>query len=195
MIIALNTDFFVGGYFSFQHFKYFTTFSFCLHDFWWEFRKFLYKSKINFLWLFSRFSLYLKFSSVWTLYLHMFYFVLFLFLMWFSSSPAWSGTPTPSLHTPPYFFLVNLSFLEMCCVTSVVPLMLVHLLAETKTISVGGCAAQMHVFIILGLTECCLLAARAYDHFVAICYQLHCTLLMGPCAQFQMSNQTSDFQI
>nr|XP_008526935.1 PREDICTED: olfactory receptor 10A5-like [Equus przewalskii] len=93
---------------------------------------------------------------------------------------------TPSLHTPMYFFLVNLSFLEVCYITSVVPLMLVHLLAETKTISVGGCAAQMYVFIILGLTECCLLAARAYDHFVAICYQLHCTLLMGPCAQFQI---------
>ncbi|XP_001489071.5 olfactory receptor 10C1-like [Equus przewalskii] len=87
---------------------------------------------------------------------------------------------TPSLHTPMYFFLVNLSFLEVCYITSVVPLMLVHLLAETKTISVGGCAAQMYVFTILGLTECCLLAAMAYDRFVAICYPLHYTLRMGP---------------
>lgn len=87
---------------------------------------------------------------------------------------------TPSLHTPMYFFLVNLSFLEMCFITSVVPQMLVHLLVETKTISVGGCAAQMYVFTILGLTECCLLAAMAYDRFVAICYPLHYTLLMGP---------------
>ncbi|XP_004429517.2 PREDICTED: olfactory receptor 10C1-like [Ceratotherium simum simum] len=87
---------------------------------------------------------------------------------------------TPSLHTPMYFFLVNLSFLEMCYITSVVPQMLVHLLVETKTMSVGGCAAQMYVFSILGLTECCLLAAMAYDRFVAICYPLHYTLLMGP---------------
>uniref|UniRef100_H0Y138 Olfactory receptor n=1 Tax=Otolemur garnettii TaxID=30611 RepID=H0Y138_OTOGA len=87
---------------------------------------------------------------------------------------------TPSLHTPMYFFLVNLSFLEMCYITSVVPQMLVHLLVETKTISVGGCAAQMYTFAILGLTECCLLAAMAYDRFVAICRPLHYTHLMGP---------------
>ncbi|XP_004453495.1 olfactory receptor 10C1-like [Dasypus novemcinctus] len=87
---------------------------------------------------------------------------------------------TPSLHTPMYFFLVNLSFLEMCYTTSVVPQMLVHLLVENKTISMGGCAAQMYIFTILGLTECCLLAAMAYDRFVAICYPLHYTLLMGP---------------
>ncbi|XP_037369193.1 olfactory receptor 10C1 [Talpa occidentalis] len=87
---------------------------------------------------------------------------------------------TPSLHTPMYFFLVNLSFLEMCYITSVVPQMLVHLLVENKTISVGGCAVQMYIFTILGLTECCLLAAMAYDRFVAICYPLRYTLLMSP---------------
>ncbi|XP_042554981.1 olfactory receptor 10C1 [Dipodomys spectabilis] len=87
---------------------------------------------------------------------------------------------SPSLHSPMYFFLVNLSFLEMCYITSVVPQMLVHLLVEPKTISVRCCAAQMYVFTILGLTECCLLAAMAYDRFVAICYPLHYTLLMGP---------------
>ncbi|XP_069347335.1 olfactory receptor 10C1-like [Eulemur rufifrons] len=86
----------------------------------------------------------------------------------------------PSLHTPMYFFLVNLSFLEMCYITSVVPQMLVHLLVKTKTISVAGCAAQMYIFTILGLTECCLLAAMAYDRFVAICRPLHYTLLMSP---------------
>ncbi|EHB07573.1 Olfactory receptor 10C1 [Heterocephalus glaber] len=86
---------------------------------------------------------------------------------------------TPSLHTPMYFFLVNLSFLEMCYITSVMPQTLVHLLVGTKTISVGGCAAQMYVFTILGLTECCLLAAMAYDRFVAICYPLHYTSRMS----------------
>ncbi|XP_068952921.1 olfactory receptor 2D3-like, partial [Petaurus breviceps papuanus] len=87
---------------------------------------------------------------------------------------------SPTLHTPMYFFLANLSFLEMCYITSVVPQMLVHLLVEPKTISVACCAAQMYVFTILGLTECCLLAAMAYDRFVAICYPLRYTLLMSP---------------
>ncbi|XP_037703354.1 olfactory receptor 10A2-like [Choloepus didactylus] len=96
--------------------------------------------------------------------------LIIIFLIWVS----------PSLHTPMYFFLVNLSFLEMCYTTSVVPQMLVHLLVENKTISVGGCAAQMFLFTILGLTECWLLAAMAYDRFVAICHPLHYTLLMGP---------------
>ncbi|XP_012305959.2 olfactory receptor 10A2-like [Aotus nancymaae] len=94
---------------------------------------------------------------------------------------------TPALHTPMYFFLVNLSFLEMCYITSVVPQMLVHLLVETKTISVGGCATQMYIFAILGLTECCLLAAMAYDRFVAICYPLHYTLFMGPCVCLKLA--------
>ncbi|XP_006884054.1 PREDICTED: olfactory receptor 10C1-like [Elephantulus edwardii] len=87
---------------------------------------------------------------------------------------------TPSLHTPMYFFLVNLSFLEMCYISNVVPQMMAHLLVENKTISLAGCAAQMYLFTILGLTECCLLAAMAYDRFVAICYPLHYNLLMGP---------------
>ncbi|XP_027981250.1 LOW QUALITY PROTEIN: olfactory receptor 10C1-like [Eumetopias jubatus] len=94
---------------------------------------------------------------------------------------------TPSLHTPMYFSLVTLSFLEMCYITSMVPQMLVHLLVETKTVSVGRCAAQIYIFAILGLTECGLLAAMAYDRFVAICYPLHYTLLMGPCVCLKLA--------
>ncbi|XP_035585206.1 LOW QUALITY PROTEIN: olfactory receptor 10C1-like [Zalophus californianus] len=94
---------------------------------------------------------------------------------------------TPSLHTPMYFSLFNLSFLEMCYITSMVPQLLVHLLVETKTISVGRCAAQIYIFAILGLTECGLLAAMAYDRFVAICYPLHYTLLMGPCVCLKLA--------
>ncbi|XP_077024365.1 olfactory receptor 10A5-like [Tamandua tetradactyla] len=94
---------------------------------------------------------------------------------------------TPALHTPMYFFLMNLSFLEMCYTTSVVPQVLVHLLAENKTISIGGYAAQMYAFTLFGLTECCLLAAMAYDRFVAICYPLHYTLLMGPRVRLKLA--------
>ncbi|XP_074838791.1 olfactory receptor 10A4-like [Carettochelys insculpta] len=85
----------------------------------------------------------------------------------------------PSLQTPMYFFLVNLSFLETCFTTSVIPQLLVHLLVEEKTISIVGCAAQMYVFTIMGLTECCLLAAMAYDRYVAICHPLHYTTIMS----------------
>ncbi|XP_025044316.2 olfactory receptor 10A4-like [Pelodiscus sinensis] len=85
----------------------------------------------------------------------------------------------PSLHTPMYFFLVNLSVSEMCCTTCVTPQLLVHLLVEEKTISLAGCAAQLNVFNITGLAACCLLAAMAYDRYVAICHPLHYTTIMS----------------
>ncbi|XP_006132195.1 olfactory receptor 10A4-like [Pelodiscus sinensis] len=85
----------------------------------------------------------------------------------------------PSLHTPMYFLLVNLSVLEICCTTSVTPQLLVHLLVEEKTISFVGCAVQMFVFTTLGLTGSCLLAAMAYDRYVAICHPLHYTTIMS----------------
>ncbi|XP_074838683.1 olfactory receptor 10A4-like [Carettochelys insculpta] len=83
-----------------------------------------------------------------------------------------------SLHTPMYFFLVNLSTLDICFTSSVVPQLLVHLLVEEKTISIEGCAAQLYVFAIMGLTQCCLLAAMAYDRYVAICHPLRYTTIM-----------------
>ncbi|XP_074838670.1 olfactory receptor 10A4-like [Carettochelys insculpta] len=86
---------------------------------------------------------------------------------------------TPSLHTPMYFFLVNLSFVEICFTTSIVPQLLVHLLVEEKTISIAGCAAQMYFFNITGLLQSCILAAMAYDRYVAICHPLHYTTIMS----------------
>ncbi|XP_006036060.1 olfactory receptor 10A4-like [Alligator sinensis] len=85
----------------------------------------------------------------------------------------------PTLHTPMYFFLVNLSFLEICYTTSVVPQLLIHLLVKHKNITIAGCAAQMYAFTILGLTECFLLAAMAYDRFVAICHPFRYTTIMN----------------
>ncbi|XP_039353251.1 olfactory receptor 10A4-like [Mauremys reevesii] len=91
----------------------------------------------------------------------------------------------PSLHTPMYFFLVNLSILEICYTSSVVPQLLIHLLVDQKTITIAGCAAQMYVITIMGLTECCLLAVMAYDCYVAICHPLHYRTIMSgrACAQ------------
>ncbi|XP_044840709.1 olfactory receptor 10A4-like [Mauremys mutica] len=93
----------------------------------------------------------------------------------------------PSLHTPMYFFLVNLSILEICYTSSVVPQLLVHLLVDQKTITIVGCAAQMYVITIMGLTECCLLAVMAYDRYVAICHPLHYRTIMSGRACVQLA--------
>ncbi|XP_032639181.1 olfactory receptor 10A7-like [Chelonoidis abingdonii] len=78
----------------------------------------------------------------------------------------------PLLHTPMYFFLSNLSFLEICYTSVTTPKMLVNLLVELRTISYSGCIAQMCFFSLLGTAECLLLAAMAYDRFMAICHPL-----------------------
>ncbi|XP_074838259.1 olfactory receptor 10A4-like [Carettochelys insculpta] len=85
----------------------------------------------------------------------------------------------PSLHTPMYFFLVNLSFLDICFTSSVTPQLLVHLLVEEKTISMMGCAFQVFVFNTIGVTGSCLLAAMAYDRYVAICHPLRYTTILS----------------
>ncbi|XP_053149145.1 olfactory receptor 2D3-like [Hemicordylus capensis] len=83
------------------------------------------------------------------------------------------------LHTPMYFFLGNLSFIDVCYCTTSVPQMLVHCFQEPATISYARCIAQMCSSLFLGMTECILLAVMAYDRFVAICSPLHYTLIMS----------------
>ncbi|XP_055984101.1 olfactory receptor 11A1 [Sorex fumeus] len=83
------------------------------------------------------------------------------------------------LHTPMYFFLVNLSFLEILYTSTVVPKMLEGFLQESA-ISVAGCLLQFFVFGSLATAECFLLAVMAYDRYLAICYPLRYPLLMGP---------------
>lgn len=82
------------------------------------------------------------------------------------------------LHTPMYFFLGNLSFLDICYTTTNVPQMLVHLLSEIKSITYGGCILQLYFFVSFVGTECILLAAMAYDRFLAICHPLHYSVIM-----------------
>ncbi|XP_052503995.1 LOW QUALITY PROTEIN: olfactory receptor 2B11-like [Budorcas taxicolor] len=85
----------------------------------------------------------------------------------------------PCLHSPMYFFLTNLSFLDMCYTTSIVPQMLFNLGTSKKTISYMGYAAQLYFFHIMGATECLLLALMSFDHYVAIYKPLHYTLIMN----------------
>ncbi|XP_004441820.1 PREDICTED: olfactory receptor 2B6 [Ceratotherium simum simum] len=82
------------------------------------------------------------------------------------------------LHTPMYFFLANLSLLDLCYTTSTVPQMLVNLYSARKVISYGGCVAQLLMFLALGTTECVLLAVMSFDRFVAICRPLHYSVIM-----------------
>ncbi|KAM4835575.1 olfactory receptor 2B11-like [Thomomys bottae] len=85
----------------------------------------------------------------------------------------------PRLHSPMYFFLTNLSFLDMCYTTSIVPQMLFNLGTSRKTISYMGCAVQLYIFHFMGATECLLLALMSFDRYVAICRPLHYTLIMN----------------
>ncbi|KAM5299694.1 olfactory receptor 2C3-like [Ctenodactylus gundi] len=84
------------------------------------------------------------------------------------------------LHTPMYFFLANLSFLDMSFTTSIVPQLLANLRGPRKTISYAGCVAQFYISHWLGATECVLLAVMAYDRYAAICRPLHYGAVMHP---------------
>ncbi|XP_062975014.1 olfactory receptor 13H1-like [Elgaria multicarinata webbii] len=86
---------------------------------------------------------------------------------------------SPLLHNPMYFFLSNLSFLDIFYTTSSVPQMLVNCFSHQPTISFEGCIAQMYVGLFLGIAECFLLAVMAYDRLAAVCSPLHYTLIMS----------------
>ncbi|XP_039712967.1 olfactory receptor 13C7-like [Pteropus medius] len=91
------------------------------------------------------------------------------------------------LHSPMYFFLSNLSFMDICGTSSFVPLMLVNFLVAQRTISFPGCALQLYLTLALGCTECLLLAVMAYDRYVAICQPLRYPELMSGQTCMQMA--------
>ncbi|KAM7150057.1 olfactory receptor 6N1-like [Macrochelys suwanniensis] len=82
------------------------------------------------------------------------------------------------LHTPMYFFLGNLSCLETCYSSAILPRVLASLLTGDRTISVARCIAQFYFFASLAATECCLLSAMSYDRYLAVCKPLHYAALM-----------------
>ncbi|XP_039186288.1 olfactory receptor 10AG1-like [Crotalus tigris] len=86
---------------------------------------------------------------------------------------------SPTLHTPMYFFLWNLSFLEIGYTSSISPKMLANLLSEKQSISFWGCGYQMCFFLLFGVTECCLFCVMAYDRYVAICKPLQYPYIMN----------------
>ena len=97
------------------------------------------------------------------------------------------------LHTPMYFFLSNLSFIDICYISSTVPKMLSNLFQEKQTISFVGCIVQYFMFATMGLSESCLMTAMAYDRYAAICNPLLYSSVMSPtlCAQMVMGSYTA----
>ncbi|XP_046959283.1 olfactory receptor 12D2-like [Lynx rufus] len=85
----------------------------------------------------------------------------------------------PRLHLPMYFFLGNLSCLDICYSTVTLPKMLENFFSTHKAISFLGCISQLHFFHFLGSTEAMLLAVMAFDRFVAICRPLHYSVIMN----------------
>ncbi|MBZ3870961.1 Olfactory receptor 7A17 [Sciurus carolinensis] len=84
------------------------------------------------------------------------------------------------LHTPMYFFLSNLSFVDICFTTTTVPKMLVNIQTQSKTIAYEGCIIQIYYFTLLVGLDNFLLTVMAYDRFVAICHPLHYMVIMKP---------------
>ncbi|XP_037673846.1 olfactory receptor 19-like [Choloepus didactylus] len=84
------------------------------------------------------------------------------------------------LHTPMYFLLSNLSFIDICFTSTTIPKLLLNIQMQSKVISYAGCLSQMSFFIHFAALENFLLTVMAYDSFVAICHPLHYMVIMNP---------------
>uniref|UniRef100_A0A8B9TKL5 Olfactory receptor n=1 Tax=Anas platyrhynchos TaxID=8839 RepID=A0A8B9TKL5_ANAPL len=83
------------------------------------------------------------------------------------------------LHTPMYFFLLNLALLDLGCISTTLPKAMANFLWDTRAISYHGCAVQLFFLFFLMSVEYCLLTIMAYDRYVAICQPLHYGRLLG----------------
>ncbi|CAH6778484.1 olfactory receptor 10P1 [Phodopus roborovskii] len=126
--------------------------------------------------------LLLGFSDLRTLQGPLFWLVLLVYLITLlgNSLIIFLTKASPVLHSPMYFFLRHLSIVELLYTTDIVPRILADLTSShPQTIPFWSCAAQMYFFIVLGISECCLLTAMAYDRYAAICQPLHYSTLMN----------------
>ncbi|XP_049749640.1 olfactory receptor 2A5-like [Elephas maximus indicus] len=85
----------------------------------------------------------------------------------------------PRLHTPMYFFLSHLAFIDMSYTSNNVPKMLANLLNKKRTILFVPCIMQVFLYLALAATECPILVVMAYDRYVAICHPLHYSAIMS----------------
>uniref|UniRef100_A0A8B9YHP6 Olfactory receptor n=1 Tax=Bos mutus grunniens TaxID=30521 RepID=A0A8B9YHP6_BOSMU len=90
------------------------------------------------------------------------------------------------LHTPMYYFLSSLSFIDLCQSTVITPKMLVSFVTEKNIISYPECMTQLFFFLVFIIAECYLLAAMAYDRYVAVCSPLLYNITMSHQACFSL---------
>uniref|UniRef100_A0A7N5J8H0 G-protein coupled receptors family 1 profile domain-containing protein n=1 Tax=Ailuropoda melanoleuca TaxID=9646 RepID=A0A7N5J8H0_AILME len=86
----------------------------------------------------------------------------------------------PHLHSRMYFFISNLSFIDLCCISVSVPKLIVNSLTVSKSISLKECAAQIFLYILFASIELALLVVMSYDRYVAICHPLYYGLTITP---------------
>ena len=84
------------------------------------------------------------------------------------------------LHISMYFFISNLSFVDICFTTTTILKMLINIQIQSKVISYGGCITQMYFYILFAALDDFLLTVMAYDRFLAICHPLHYRVIMNP---------------
>ncbi|XP_040338726.1 LOW QUALITY PROTEIN: olfactory receptor 6M1-like [Herpailurus yagouaroundi] len=121
------------------------------------------------------------FPVIWKLQISLFVVLLFIYMLTLTGniviiSLIWADN---RLQTPMYFFLSNLSFLDILYTTSVTPKLLACLLEDRKTISFAGCITQTYFFFFLGTVEFILLAVMSFDRYMAICNPLRYTIIMN----------------
>nr|XP_020763112.1 olfactory receptor 7A10-like [Odocoileus virginianus texanus] len=85
----------------------------------------------------------------------------------------------PHLHTPMYFFLSNLSLVDICFTSTTIPKMLWNIQTQSQAITYEGCIIQMYFFTLFVVLDDFLLTVMAYDRFVAICHPLHYKVIMN----------------
>ncbi|ELK11267.1 olfactory receptor-like protein OLF4 [Pteropus alecto] len=84
------------------------------------------------------------------------------------------------LHTPMYFFLSNLSLVDICFTSTTVPKMLLNIQTQSKVVTYEACITQMYFFTLFAVLDVFLLTVMAYDRYVAICHPLHYIVIMNP---------------
>ncbi|KAM9645777.1 olfactory receptor 4F3/4F16/4F29-like [Trichechus inunguis] len=125
---------------------------------------------------------FLGLSNSWEIQLVLFVFssMLYVASMTGNSLIILAVTSDPHLHSPMYFLLANLSFIDLGFSSVTTPKMIYDLFRKQKIISFSGCIAQIFFIHVIGAVEMVLLIAMAFDRYVAICKPLHCLTIMSP---------------
>ncbi|XP_004482437.1 olfactory receptor 14C36-like [Dasypus novemcinctus] len=136
-----------------------------------------------------------RFSDVWELRLlhSMIFLLMYLASIMGNSLIVTVTTLDQSLHTPMYFFLRNLSVLDMCYISVTIPKACFIFLLDNRVISMVGCADQVFLMIFFATAEMLLLTIMAHDRYVAICHPLHYPMIMNPrfCVQMTLASVLS----